>query len=97
MLFHLSTLPLAIFLGAIVVSTTTSRYEDDDGFPALTDQANHHQQIIYDVDNGVNASFACDVSYSMLKLIAFDSTVNAGRQTLERRGPTTYNESTMGE
>ena len=68
MLFHLSTLPLAILLGAIVVSTTTSRYEDDDGFPALTDQADHHQQIIYDVDNGVNASFACDVSYNMLEV-----------------------------
>ena len=58
-----------MFLGAIVC-TTASRYEDDHGLPALTDQANdHHQQTVYDVDHGVNASFACNVSYiySMLK------------------------------
>ena len=64
MLFHLSTLPLVIFLGAIVC-TAASRYEDDYGLPALTDQANDHQQTVYDVDNGVNANFACTVSYTI--------------------------------
>ena len=52
-----------MFLGAIVGTAAASRYEDDHGLPALTDQANDHQQIVYDVDNGVNASFACTVSY----------------------------------
>jgi len=49
-----------MFLGAIVC-TAASRYEDDDGLPALTDPANDYQQIVYDVDNGVNISFVCDV------------------------------------
>jgi hypothetical protein len=62
MLSHLFTLLLVMFLGAIVC-TTASRYEDDHGLSALTDQANDHQQIVYDVDHGVNASFACNVSY----------------------------------
>ncbi|KAF8240454.1 hypothetical protein L208DRAFT_1384543 [Tricholoma matsutake] len=46
MLFHLSKLPLVTLLGAIVY-TAASRYEGDS------------QQIVYDVDNGNNASFAC--------------------------------------
>ncbi|KAF8238098.1 hypothetical protein L208DRAFT_1388049 [Tricholoma matsutake] len=58
MLSHLFILPLVTFLGAIVC-TAASRYEDDDGFPALTGQANDYQQIVYDVDNSDNASFAC--------------------------------------
>jgi hypothetical protein len=64
MLFHLAKLPLLTLLGAIVC-TAASRYEDDDGLQALTDQVNDHQQIVYDVDNGDNASFACTVSYGM--------------------------------
>ena len=66
MLLHLSTLPLVVFLGAIVC---TAAYDDDDGLPALTDQASDHQEIIYDVDNGVNPSFVCTVSYSMLEVL----------------------------
>ena len=68
MLFHLSNLklPLVAFLGAIVC-TAASRYENDDGLSTLTDQANDHQQIVYDVDNNGNASFACAVSHGMLE------------------------------
>ena len=72
MLFHLSSFPLVIFLGAIIC-TAASRYEDDGGWLTLTDQANDHHQIVYDVDNGVNANFACNVSYtstsSMLEVL----------------------------
>lgn len=65
MLFHLSKLPLAMFLLGAIVCTAASRYEGDDGSLALTDQANDLQQIDYDVDNGVTASFVCNVSYTI--------------------------------
>jgi hypothetical protein len=68
MLFHLAKVPLLTFLGAIVC-TAASRYEDDDSSRALTDQSNDHQQIVYDVDNGDNASFACAVSNGVLEAL----------------------------
>ena len=89
-----------MFLGAIV-STAASRYENDQELPALTDQANDHHQIIYDADNGINASFACTVSYtsSMLEVLNLKSknaTGDIGQQSLEhRRGPNPFKPSSI--